>query len=284
MLYSFNRFTMKSTLKSFGDFLLVKKGLGNRTISGYKASVQAALKRLKTSEPTIEQAENHILWMHDQKYSFSHITNTSLALEWYFSFRGLSLRLGRMKKPRTIVKDTMSEAEITMLIASTHNTRERAIAAILAYSGIRNSELCNLRVCDVDLGNNMLRILSGKGKIDRMINIAGDCSRLLIEYLNDFPRNPDEFFFTTLHRDNQYSGWDLRKLVKVLARRAGISRRIYPHLFRHSLATNLLKRGANLVLIQRQLGHTFIASTEIYIRSFPQRIQNEYRMFCPSYI
>lgn len=189
-----------------------------------------------------------------------------------------------MKKPRTIVKDTMSEAEITMLIASTHNTRERAIAAILAYSGIRNSELCNLRVCDVDLGNNMLRILSGKGKIDRMINIAGDCSRLLIEYLNDFPRNPDEFFFTTLHRDNQYSGWDLRKLVKVLARRAGISRRIYPHLFRHSLATNLLKRGANLVLIQRQLGHTFIASTEIYIRSFPQRIQNEYRMFCPSYI
>jgi len=275
---------MKNTLKTFGEYLLVKKGLGDRTIRGYKASVQAVLKRLKTLEPTIEQAENYILWMHERKYSFSHITNTSLSLEWYFKFRGLRLRLGRMHKPKTIIKDTMSEAEITLLIASTRNSREKAIVALLAYSGIRNSELCNLRVCDIDVGNNMVRVLSGKGKIDRMINISGDCSIILLQYLNDFPRNPDEFFFTTLVRGNQYGDGDLRKLVKTLAKRTGIRKRVYPHLFRHSLATNLLQRGANLLLIQRQLGHQWIDSTMIYVRSFPQRIQNEYNLYIPSYL
>jgi len=275
---------MKNTLKNFGNFLLIKKGLGDRTIRGYKASMQAALKRIKTIKPTVKQAENYILWMHEKKYSFSHITNTSLAFEWYFKFHESCLNLGRMKKPKTIIKDTMSEAEITMLIASTRNSREKAIVSLLAYSGIRNFELCNLRVCDVDVGNNMVRVLEGKGKIDRMIHISGDCSKILLQYLNDFNRNADEFFFTTLRRGNQYSEWDLRKLIKVLAKRVGIGKRIYPHLFRHSLATNLLKRGANLTLIQRQLGHVFIESTMIYIRSFPQRIQNEYNLYIPSYV
>lgn len=275
---------MKPTLKTFGERLLVRKGLGDRTIRGYKASVQAVLNRLKTLEPSIEQAENYILWMHEKKYSFSHITNTSLALEWFYRFRNLKLKLGRMKKPKRIVKDVMSEAEITLLIAASKNSREKAIAALLAYSGIRNFELCSLRVCDVDVGDNMIRVLSGKGRVDRMINISGDCSRILIQYLNDFPRNPDDFFFTSLRHGNQYTGWDLRKLVKVLAVRANISRRIYPHLFRSSLATNLLKRGANLVLIQRQLGHVFISSTEIYLKTFPHRIQNEYNLFVPSYV
>ncbi len=275
---------LKHTLSEFEKFLLVKKGIGYVTIFGYKGSARRLIKKLKTFQPSHSQIIDYLVRMHEKDYSYSHIVNTSLALEWYMDFIGNPIKLGRPKKPNHIIKDTLSEAEVTLLIDAANNVREKAIVTMLAYSGIRNKELCHLRVCDVNLGDNMVRVLEGKGKKDRMINISGDCSRILIDYLNQYPRQASDQMFTTLRKGNKYCQSDLRKLIHVLAKRARINKRVYPHLLRHSLATNLLKRGANLNLIQRQLGHAFIESTMIYVRSFPQRIQNEYNLYIPSYL
>jgi len=275
---------MSRELNQFEKFLLVHKGIGMVTLKGYNDSVRRLTRALKTDEPSHEQITDYIVGMHEKKYSYSHIVNTSLAIEWYMQFTVNPIKLGRPKKPKHIIKDTLTEAEVTMLIASSKNIREKAIISLLAYSGIRNKELCELRVCDVNLGDNMLRVLEGKGKKDRLINISGDCSRILINYLNYYQRRPDDYLFTTLNKNNKYGTSDLRKLVNVLKNRAKINKRIYPHLLRHSLATNLLKRGANITLIQRQLGHVFIETTMVYLRSYPQRIQNEYNLYIPSYI
>jgi len=275
---------LRQKLSDFEKFLLVKKGISYVTIFGYKGSVRRMYKSLKTLEPTHDQIVNHIVKMHEREYSYSHIVNTSLALEWYMDFIGNPIDLGRPKKPKMIIKDTLTEAEVTLIIDAAKNVREKAIISMLAYSGIRNKELCGLRVCDVNLGDNMVRVINGKGKKDRLINISGDCTRILIDYLNQYPRKSEDFFFTTVRYNHKYTQSDLRKLVHVLAKRAEIKKRVYPHLLRHSLATNLLKRGANLTLIQRQLGHAFIESTMIYVRSFPQRIQNEYNLYIPSYL
>lgn len=275
---------MTNTFAEFRKYLLVTKGISDVTIQCYIASIKPAFRRIKSNHPTHEQIIDYITWMYDEKYSYSHIVNTSLALEWWTKFHKYPIKLGRPKKPRTIVKDVLSEAETTRLIAITKNIREKAIITILAYSGIRNKELCNLRVCDVNLGDNMIRILAGKGKRDRLIHISGDCSRVILEYLNQYQRTPEDYLFTTLARDNRYTGCALRKLTHLLAERADIRKRVYPHLLRHSLAVNLLRRGCNLVLIQRQLGHAYISSTEIYIASFPQRVQSQYHLFIPSFL
>lgn len=275
---------LREKMSEFEKFLLVKKGIGYVTIVGYKGSARRLIKSVKTLMPNHDQVINYIVRMHEKEYSYSHIVNTSLALEWYMDFIGNPIKLGRPKKPNHIIKDTLSEAEVTLLIDASKNVREKAIISILAYSGIRNKELCNLRVCDVNLGDNMVRVIEGKNKKDRMIHISGDCTRVLIDYLNQYPRQASDQMFTTLKKGGRYYQSDLRKLVHVLAKRAKLNKRVYPHLLRHSLATNLLKRGANLNLIQRQLGHAFIESTMIYVRSFPQRIQNEYNLYIPSYL
>lgn len=275
---------LKQTLFEFEKFLLVKKGISTITILGYRSTVKRALKKFRTLEPSHDQIESYILKMYEKEYSYSHIVNTSLSLEWYTKFKGNQIKLGRPKKPRTIVKDVLSEAEITLLINASKTVRQKAIITILAYSGIRNKELCDLRVCDVNLGDNMVRIIKGKGKRDRLINMSGDCTRILLDYLREFPRQSDNYFFTTLVRRNKLAGGDVRKIVRVLAKRAKLNKRVYPHLLRHSLATNLIKRGANITLVQRQLGHVFIETTMVYIRSFPQRIQNEYNLYIPSYL
>jgi len=275
---------MTKELNEFEKYLLVKKGISMVTIKGYNDSVRRLTSYLKTTEPSHEQITDYIVAMHEKRYSYSHIVNTSLAIEWYMQFTGNPIKLGRPKKPKHIIKDTLTEAEITMLISVAKNTRERAIITLLAYSGIRNKELCELRVCDVNLGENMLRVLEGKGKKDRLINISGECSRIVINYLNEYQRRPDDYLFTTLRENKRYGTSDLRKLVNVLKNRAKINKRIYPHLLRHSLATNLLKRGANIYLIKEQLGHAFIETTEVYLRSFPIDIKHQYQMYVPSYV
>jgi integrase/recombinase XerD len=94
----------------------------------------------------------------------------------------------------------------------------------------------------------------------------------------------DDFLFVTLDKENQLSTCDIRKMVRVLTRRAKIGRRVFPHLFRHSLATNLLNRGASLIMIKEQLGHAFIESTMIYVTSMPFRTRSEYDFFKPAYM
>ena len=271
-------------LNCFEKFLLVKKGIGFITLRGYNGSVRRIVKALETLKPSHEQIIDYIARMYEKHYSYSHIVNTSLAIEWYMNFIGNPIKLGRPKKPRHIIKDTLSEAEVTMLIHSAKDIREKAIITLLAYSGIRNKELCNLKVNEINFGDNTLMVLNGKGTKDRRINISGDCTRILIQYLGKFPRQETDYMFTTLRFNHKYNQSDLRKLVHILGRRANLNKRVYPHLLRHSLATNLLKRGANIILIQKQLGHVFLETTMVYAQSFPQRIQNEYNLFVPSYV
>ncbi len=141
---------------------------------------------------------------------------------------------------------------------ATKNIRTKAIICLLSYSGVRNNELCNIRLEDVDLGGNQLTICDGKNRQDGVINISAECTKVLIEYLRAFPREKEDFLFTTLARKNRLATGDVRKTLRTTALRARIGRRVFPHLLRHSLATNLLNRGASLMMIQQQLRHRFI--------------------------
>lgn len=279
-----DRAKLQRQLKKFEEHLMVDKGVSDITASGYCRSLSIALRRMRKFCPAYEHIKEHILWMYKEKYSYSHIVNTSLAIEHYTKFKGSSVTIGRPKKPRRLIKDTLSEAEVSRIFHGTKNVREKAVACVLAYSGLRNSEVCNLRMNDLDLGQNQIRVTGGKGFKDRYVNIAAECSKVLMEYLKSFPRELEGFLFTTLRKNLPLVPADVRKLVRTLARRAGISRRVYPHLFRHSLATNLLNRGANLTMIKEQLGHVYFESTLIYAVSTPFRVKSEYEFCKPAYL
>lgn len=275
---------LKRQVKKFEEFLMVDRGLSSVTVGGYCRALSIALRRMRKFCPQYEQIKQHMLWMYKKEYSYSHIVNTSLALEHYTKFKGTPVKIGRPKKPKRIIKDVLSESEISRMMQSARGIRQKAMLCLLAYSGIRNNELCNVKVADVDLGLNQVKILGGKNKKDRVINIAAECTKTLIEYLKVYPREDGDYLFTTLRRKAQLATGDVRKHVRVLARRAAIGRRVYPHLMRHALATNLLNRGASLIMIKNQLGHAFIDSTMIYAVSMPFRNRSEYDFYKPAYL
>ncbi len=271
-------------MKRFEGYLMVDRGLSKVTAGGYCRTVSISLRRMKKFIPHYPQIKEHIGWMYDKQYSYSHVVNTSLGLEHYTRYKGTVIKLARPKKPRRLIKDVLTESEVSRLLLASKNIRVKAMICLLAYSGLRNQELCCLKLEDVDLGGNQVTVRDGKNRQDGVINISAECTRVLIEYLRQHPREKESFLFTTLVKNNQLKTGDVRKMLKITAISAKIGRRIFPHLLRHSLATNLLNRGASLMMIQQQLRHRFIESTMIYVISRPIRNRSEYDFHKPAYM
>ena len=273
----------KDRLDEFSKYLIVYRGLGKVTVDNYRQCLKSMVKSIVSIDPTHKQIQDYILEMNRKKYSYNHIINTSLAIERYAEFTNNPIKLGRPKKPKRIINNSLSEAEIAVIIAMSNNIREKAIVSVLSYSGIRSLELCNLKVKDVNFIDNCLFINQGKGSKDRIAYISSDCLRIINEYLQEYKREKEDYLFTTLQNNNQYNGMALRKLIRKLVGKSKIKKRVYPHLFRHSLAVNMLNRGANLLTIKNQLGHQYIDTVMIYLNSSIIRTKLEYQFYTPSY-
>lgn len=274
----------KKTTNDFYDYLFVKLGLGNITVGGYRRVLSKVVSDLGTDRPTKDTVEKYIADMRRDGYSYSHVRNTMLILERYMEFIGRKTLFTRPRRPKLMPKEVLTEGEIARIIAATKNSRERAILSVLAYSGIRNKELCGLKVRDIDFDNSILKIYDGKNSKDGVSQISKECCKSVSEYIGEYKREHNDYLFATIANNRKYSGWSLRKLVKGVSRKAGIVKRVYPHLFRHSLATCLLNRGANIMSIQSQLRHNNLNTTLIYAQLLPQRVAQEYQFFCPKFI
>lgn len=267
-------------LDNFCDDLLVRSGLEKITVSGYRKTLERFFRENKRFNR--KTVESYIAQMRHKEYSYSHVSNTSLALEKFSNYRRRPIKLARPRKPKQLIRDTLTEGEIARILAACKNSRERAILAVLSFTGIRNSELCNLKTKDVDIGSLVLHVVAGKGKKDGVVYFTPECGQILTEYKSEFKPNGIMFFTLVLRR--HYNGSSLRKMVKVVSGRAGVKKRVYPHLFRHSMACNLLNRGANIMTIQALLRHSDIRTTMIYAHSSPQRVKQEYNFYSPSYL
>jgi integrase/recombinase XerD len=200
-------------------------------------------------------------------------------------FRGTPIHLKRPRKPQRAPFSVLSEAKIAFLIAAAKDIRERAILCLLAYSGVRNRELVNLRVGDVDLAQQTVTVQLGKGAKGRICYVSGDCMEILTEYLRQRAGEPDALLFVTVRHRHQLQTQDIRKLVRTVARRAGLKKRVWPHLLRHSLATALLDRGASIYSIQAQLGHAFASTTmEYYLHPSSRNVRSDYLRAVPSFV
>lgn len=268
--------------EKFYDYLLLKRGFEKITIDGYKSTLNRFFNNIKTIKPSIKQAENYLLEIRKRDYSYSYISGTLVAIKKYMDFIKRPIVVERPRKPKTLpIKDILTEGEIARMFAATKNNREKAMLAILSYCGLRNSEVCRLTVKNIDLENNLVKVIGGKFKKDRIVPMSRECSKIIIDYLNEYYRNG--LLFITLMGGKQYNGGALRKMVKVVAKRAKIDKRVYPHLFRHSFISHLISKGANVVAVQQFAGHANLSTTMLYTHLTPKKIRQEYEYYMPNY-
>lgn len=170
----------------------------------------------------------------------------------------------KIKTPKTSKKipTVLTKEEVKNLITQTYNVSHKLILKFLYSSGLRVSEITNLKVEDIDFDEKIGWVRSGKGKKDRMIIISEkllDDVKILIKNNN---LNRKDYIFNI--NKKKYSERNIQLLVKKAQNKAQIDKNIHPHTLRHSFATHLLEDGVDIRKIQELLGHSDLSTTQIY--------------------
>jgi integrase/recombinase XerC len=166
----------------------------------------------------------------------------------------------RPMKQRLPLPRCLSEQEVERMIEATHDARELAIVETLYAAGLRLAELTNLDVEDLDFASRVLQVRCGKGGKDRRVPFGSKALRALIAYLAYRKSGP---VFVTGDHGRRVSRRRIQILTKIVARRVGIAD-FHPHILRHSFATHLLNRGADIRHVQELLGHERVSTTQRY--------------------
>lgn len=200
------------------------------------------------------------------------------------------LRAGKITQQ---LPDTLAAESIQQLLEAVSpadvplGTRDRAILELLYSSGLRVSELISLRPEHIDWEENFLRI-TGKGNKTRYVPLGGMAAKALKCYMKQAralllgeKRGPNSQVVFLSNRGGMLTRERIRQIIKERALQAGLSDKVYPHIMRHSFATHLLENGADLRVIQDMLGHSNLATTQIYTHVEQKRLVSLHRHFHP---
>lgn len=277
----------KNAISDYKSYLRIERGLSDNTISNYGRDLNKLTTYLQTldllKDPLSVEKEDlqdfiYTIAKEVKPRSQSRIISglkgffTYLVFEDYRDDNPMDLiespKIGR-KLP-----DTLSENEIDALIAEIdlskpQGERNRAIIEMLYSCGLRVSELTNLKLSDLYFDEGFINII-GKGDKQRFVPINEYTQKYINIYTGEIrnhmkvvPQSKDILFLN--RRGKQLTRAMIFSIVKTLAQKAGITKNISPHTFRHSFATHLLQNGADLRSIQQMLGHESITTTEIYM-------------------
>lgn len=198
--------------------------------------------------------------------------------------------LANIKLPKIEKKlpDYLTVEEVNKLLDfplnNAYDFRNKAMLELLYATGIRVSELINLRISDIDFTNDYIRII-GKGSKERIVPFNDISKKYLILYINDYrpillKRKTNEFLFIN-NLSNQISRQGFFKILKEICFKQGVDKNVSPHTLRHSFATHLLNNGADLRIIQELLGHSDLSTTQIYTEVLNEKLKKDYESSHP---
>lgn len=173
------------------------------------------------------------------------------------SFR---IKRAKIKKLLPVV---ISKDEIAEIITVTKNLKHRSILSLTYSSGLRKSEVRQIKLADIDSKRMQVKVSQGKGKKDRYTLLSVTTLELLREYYLKYKLT--DFLFPGWDKTKAISGTTIDVIFKRAVRLAGIKKKVYFHCLRHSFATHLLEQGTNLKIIQQLMGHSSFKTTSIYL-------------------
>jgi integrase/recombinase XerD len=292
---------MTAAIDSFLLFLATERGLSDNYQLSTRQSLEAfaAWARAQSLDLAAIEAGNLSDYLAHRKragLAAASIKAEAVALRIFFRFLVARNHLRRdpaefISIPRIerYLPDTLNVPDVERLLAAVGETdplalRNRAIFELLYASGLRISELCNVRLESLDLEEGWIRV-TGKGNKTRIVPVGSKARDAIARYLSTErprlvgPKTGAEIFLS--NNGKKLTRARVWQLIKQYAELAGLSGTIYPHLLRHSFATHLLSNGADLRVIQELLGHADISTTEIYTHVDQRRLKAVHKKFHP---
>jgi len=290
--------TLQKDIEDFIIYIGSEKGLALKTLEAYRRDVEDfscylqpfALTHWK--QVTQQQIIDFLADKKTKDFASASISRALIALKVFFRFlkreqiiiQNVAILL-ETPKIWQLIPEVLTLQEMDRLLAqpdceTQKGARDRAILEVLYATGIRVSELCQLKIQDVD--ETFIRV-KGKGGKERVIPIGKPAVEAIDRYLNfrdDQSSAREEALFIGQKQKavNRLTVW---QLVKKYAQQAAITKVIFPHTFRHSFATHLLDNGADLRVIQEMLGHANIGSTDRYTHVSHKHLHEAFHAFHP---
>lgn len=290
-----------NSIKLFQNYLKIERGLSKNSILNYTNDIKSLINFIneKKLKITPKECNNDIikefLYNTSPNVKSSSQSRRISGLKSFFNFLMFEKKIKispieNIESPKIgrTLPETLSIKEIEMLIESidlTHpqGPRNKAIIETLYGSGLRVSELINLKISDLYFDEDLI-LINGKGNKQRLVPMGNMSKKQIKIYISDHRKTKDIKYRDTLFLNR--NGRDISRvmifnIVNELARKNNIKKKISPHTFRHSFATHILENGADLRTIQQMMGHENITTTEIYMHLDSKHLLAELEKFHP---
>ena len=274
-------------IRSFLDSLYIEKGLSKNTVSSYENDISSFLSWLNNKQINYQQVSGNNINEFISKLFNSGLKSSSINRK-ISSIKHFYLFLSKKKiikyspadeietpKQEKYLPISMSEDEVERLLSSPNSNRiierrDKAMIEILYATGMRISELVNLKLTDVDFNRAVLKVF-GKGSKERLVPYGEKAAEALDIYLRDRKKSDSKNVFLS-NRGSQITRGAFWQRIKIYIKRENLKSSISPHTLRHAFATHLLNRGADLRSVQILLGHSDLSTTQIYTHIAKQRL------------
>jgi integrase/recombinase XerD len=295
-------------LAAINDFLThvrVEKGLSLNTVSAYGRDMRKFEEFAKKRKLTLEAVKRDDLvdflsQLYQNRLESRTVARHLVTLRNFFRFAQVTEKISEdpsitleSPKVRRTLPDYLRLEEVEKLLAQPNEKtpfglRDRAMLEVLYSSGLRVTELTNLRVMDLDRSVGCVRCI-GKGDKERIVPVGKKALALVDRYLRDArpkllakgPAGANTAILFLNRRGGKFSRVGVWKILSTYGRQAGLRVALTPHMLRHSFATHLLERGADLRSVQLMLGHSDISTTQIYTHVVEERLKQIYKAHHP---
>ena len=277
---------------AFLNSLIIEKGLSKNTIQSYESDIlqlyQWNISKNKKRITEIKKIDTsqYISYLFSQNLKSTSVNRKISSLKTFFNFL-LKKKLINAnpfadqimpKKPISLPKSISEDDVVKLLDApkpdSLIGLRDKAMLELLYASGVRISELVNIKFSDLDLERNIIKVF-GKGSKERLVPFGEDAAQCISAYIDERKKNKDiasiKYIFLN-NRGSKISRHAFWHRLKEYCLEIGLKRDISPHTLRHAFATHLLNRGADLRSVQVLLGHSDLSTTQIYTHIAKQRL------------
>ena len=278
-----------SNLRSFLNYLLVDKGLSNNTVKAYEADISSLFQWLDTEDLKYNNLQEdhinqYISFLFQRKMRSSSVNRKISSIKSFYIFlvkrnfvKNSPLNDLVTPKQEKYLPESMSEAEVDKLLNSPDvsnkiENRDKAMIEMLYATGMRISELVNLKMTDVDMKRCVVKVF-GKGSKERLVPFGETALDSLRSYLNEREQSSSKEIFLS-NRGKKMTRVAFWQRVKIYLIRENLKNSISPHTLRHAFATHLLNRGADLRSVQLLLGHSDLSTTQIYTHIAKQRLSD----------
>lgn len=289
----------KDILEKYQIYLLtVKQKEEKTTVSSYIEDIYKYLEymennKIKTAlNIEYQDITNYLKYLDNNNYKTSSIIRKIVSIKLFHKYLSLEYKIkdvsSKIINPRLRRKlpNILTIEEVDNLLDIKLNTpfdyRNKAMLELMYSSGLRVSELVDLKLNNIDLDNGYVRCL-GKGKKERIIPIGEIAIEYLKKYINEYRNSMKKGYYTENVFLNNHGKNITRQgfflIIKNIAKEKNIDKNITPHMLRHSFATHLLNNGANLRTIQEMLGHSSITTTQIYTNVSNDIIKENYELY-----